>query len=250
MVRLMKKNGFRLISIVIIAIGFQITSSAAESSKMELIVVSADRQGFKERYSVRPYIPFGTNYYDPHTGWAPKIWRQFEAEKVREHFIVMEKLGVNCARVFLTAGSFQPAVKTIDEQALKKLDALVKIARETGIRLILTGPAHWEGTPSYWMPDRFSGEEALRALEHFWDVVGQRYRGEPAIFAWDLLNEPHLPWFNKEWQDHWDNWLKNTYGNENSLKAAWGEEFNKSDKWGEVAVPEDKSKAGNPRLPD
>ena len=246
----MKKNGFRLISIVIIAIGFQITSSAAESSKMELIVVSADRQGFKERYSVRPYIPFGTNYYDPHTGWAPKIWRQFDAEKVREHFIVMEKLGVNCARVFLTAGSFQPEVKTIDEQALKKLDALVKIARQTGIRLILTGPDHWEGSPSYWMPDRFSGEEALRALEHFWDVVGQRYRGEPAIFAWDLLNEPHMPWFNKEWQSRWNAWLQENYGNEAVLKADWGNMLTKSDKWGEISAPEDKPDAGNLRLYD
>lgn len=183
------------LALMVTAIAFSMVSSAAEHSKMELIVIAPDGRGFAERDSGRPYIVFGTNYYDPHTGWAPKIWRQFDTEKVREHFGLMSKIGVNCARVFLTAGSFQPNAETIDEQSLKKLDTLIKIARETGVRLLLTGPDHWEGQPSYWKPDRFAGEAALQALERFWDVVGRRYRGEPPIFAWDLLNEPHLPWF-------------------------------------------------------
>lgn len=250
MVRIIKEQILILITFVIIATGIHITEVTADSSNMELIVVSAGGQGFAERDSGRSYIPFGTNYYDPHTGWAPKIWRQFDADKVREHFVVMKKLGVNCARVFLTAGSFQPEAKTIDERALKKLDTLIEIARQTGIRLILTGPDHWEGSPSYWRPDRFAGEGALQALDYFWQVIGQRYRGEPAIFAWDLLNEPHLPWFVKEWQERWNGWLKKAYENENSLKTAWEEEFNESDKWGEVAIPDDKSNAGNPRLRD
>ena len=75
---------------------------------MRLIVVTSDGRGFVERDSGRPYIPFGTNYYDPHTGWAPKLWRRFDPEKVREHFRVMGAMGVNCARVFLTTASFQP----------------------------------------------------------------------------------------------------------------------------------------------
>jgi len=238
------------VAMVVISFLFQMTGGAAEPSKMELIVVTSDGKGFAERDSGRSYIPFGTNYYDPHTGWAPKIWRQFDAEKVREHFQLMSKIGINCARVFLTAGSFQPDAKTVDEQSLKKLDTLVKIARETGIRLILTGPDHWEGSPSYWRPDRFAGEEALRALEHFWEVLGQRYRDEPAIFAWDLLNEPHLPWFVKGWDIRWNAWLEKTYRNRDSLKIAWGEELTEKDRWGEVAMPENRDEAGNPRLRD
>lgn len=238
------------VAMIVITIGFGMTSSAAARSKMQLIVVSADGEGFAERDSGRPYIPFGTNYYDPHTGWAPKIWRKYDAEKVREHFRLMSKIGVNCARVFLTAASFQPKAETIDEQSLKKLDTLIKIARETDIRLILTGPDHWEGSPSYWRPDRFAGEEALRALEHFWEVLGKRYRGEPAIFAWDLLNEPHLPWFLKGWDVRWNAWLEKKYGNFGSLKAAWGDELTDTAQWGKVAVPDDRDDAGNPRLRD
>jgi len=232
------------------AIGFSVISSAAEPSKMQLIITKAAGHGFVERDSGRTYIVFGTNYYDPHTGWAPKIWRQFDAEKVRQHFQVMSKLGVNCARVFLTAGNFQPNAETVEEQALEKLDTLIEIARIAGIRLLLTGPDHWEGQPSYWKPDRFAGQAALQALERFWDVMGRRYRGEPAIFAWDLLNEPHLPWFVEQWRPQWNAWLQKTYGNWESLKASWGDELSEEERWGEVAVAKNQPDPANPRLRD
>jgi len=224
--------------------------NAAERSQMGLIAVASDGRSFVERGSGRPYIPFGTNYYDPNTGWAPKLWRQFDAERVREHFRVMSEMGVNCARVFLTAGSFQPTAETIDEQALAKLDKMVEIARQTNVRLILTGPDHWEGQSDYWKPDRFAGEAALAALDRFWDVVGRRYQGEPAIFAWDLLNEPHLPWFVEQWSPKWHAWLHGTYSDRKALASAWGDELTDADQWDNVAVPQDRPNTGNPRLRD
>lgn len=224
------------------------SGAAAGDSETELIAVAPCGGGFVERGTKRDYVPFGTNYYDPHTGWAPKLWRQFDPDTVRRHFQVMDKIGVSCARVFLTAGSFQPNADTVEEQALEKLDSLVQIARETGIRLILTGPDHWEGQPAYWKPDRFAGESALGALERFWTVVGRRYRGESAILAWDLLNEPHLPWFAEEWRRTWNSWLEHTYSDWHALKAAWGTELRATDKWGDVAVPEDRPGANSPRL--
>jgi hypothetical protein len=239
-----------LVAAIAAAVLLPVTVAAAERSKMELITVASGGQGFAERGSGRPYIPFGTNYYDPHTGWAPKLWRQFNAEKVNEHFRVMSEIGVNCARVFLTADSFQPAAGTIKEQALAKLDKLVEIARENDVRLILTGPDHWEGQPTYWKPDRFAGEAALLALERFWDVVGRRYKGEAAIFAWDLLNEPHLPWFIEQWRPRWNAWLHRTCGNREALKTTWGDELTEADGWGNVAVPEDRGDIGDSRLHD
>ena len=151
-----------------------LTSAAAWAGPTTgLIAVSPDGTSFVEQSSGRLYVPFGVNYYDPNTGWAPKIWRQFDTGRVTRHFEVMRELGVNCARVFLTAATFQPDVSTIDEQALAKLDTLVRIARQSGIRLILTGPDHWEGSPAYWKPDRFAGEQALKALENFWRTLGK-----------------------------------------------------------------------------
>jgi len=241
---------YLLAPIVFIASGAIASGSGGESGVIESIIVAGDGRGFVERDSGRPFIPFGTNYYDPDTGWAPKIWRRFDAAKVRRHFSVMRELGVNCARVFLTAATFQPNAKTIDKQAMEKLDTLVGIARQSGIRLMLTGPDHWEGVPPYWRPDRFAGEQALEALEHFWAVVARRYRGEPAIFAWDLLNEPHLPWFDERWRGRWNKWLEDTYGTWDGLKSAWGVEITESEQWGKVNVPENHPRTGNPRLRD
>ena len=226
------------------------TGSAVKHQEMELIKVAPDGRDFVELNSGLSYIPFGTNYYDPHTGWAPKLWQQFDAGKVRDHFRVMNELGVNCARVFLTAGSFQPAAEKIEEQALVKLDKLVEIARDSRVRLMLTGPDHWEGVPGYWRPDRFAGQAALQALERFWTVVAQRYHGEPAIFAWDLLNEPHIPWFVEQWRPEWNEWLSTNYGSRQALKDAWGEELSEADKWGNISVPGDRPEPGNPRLRD
>lgn len=221
-----------------------------DAETRNLIVVSPDGKGFVEQSSGVPYVPFGTNYYDPHTGWAPKIWRQFDPNDVARHFQIMSDLGVNCARIFLTAATFQPDVNTIEETALKKLDTLIGIARRSGVRLILTGPDHWEGVPAYWKPDRFAGEQALQALENFWRVLGQRYRGEPAIFAWDLLNEPHLPWFIESWRPAWDNWLQARYKTREALKMAWSGALADQENWGSIAAPKDEAEQGNPRLFD
>lgn len=224
--------------------------SVPTEAKMGLIAISPDGKSFVEQPSGRPFTPFGTNYYDPNTGWAPKIWRQFDRTRVTRHFEIMRDLGVNCARVFFAAATFQPDVNTVDEQALAQLDILVQIAREHGIRLILTGPDHWEGSPAYWKPDRFAGEQALRALDTFWRTVGQRYRGEPAILAWDLLNEPHMPWFTETWRPLWNQWLQAKFGTWDNLKTQWAGAIKDGDAWGNVAVPEDKANKGDPRLLD
>jgi endo-1,4-beta-mannosidase len=247
----MARNLSRIIFTVILISICPFTITKAKSlQSMEFIAVAPDGQGFIEADSGRPYIPFGTNYYDPHTGWAPKLWRRFDAERIRQHFRVMSGLGVNCARVFLTAGSFQQTAEKIEEQALVKLDKLVEIARENGIRLILTGPDQWEGVPDYWKPDRFAGQTALKALENFWTVVAHRYRNKPAIFAWDLLNEPHMPWFVEQWRPKWNVWLQNTYRGQEALKTAWSNELTEADEWENVAVPENRPDSGNPRLRD
>jgi endo-1,4-beta-mannosidase len=224
--------------------------SGQTSTALGLIAVSPDGKSFIEQPAGRAFVPFGVNYYDPNTGWAPKIWRQFDRERVTRHFEVMRGLGVNCARVFLAAATFQPDVNTVDERALAKLDAMVQIAREHGIRLILTGPDHWEGVPAYWKPDRWAGAQSLKALDNFWRTIGRRYRGEPAILAWDLLNEPHIPWFMESWRPAWNQWLQTKYGTWEKLKAAWAGEIKESDSWGNIGVPQDKALKDNPRLLD
>ncbi len=115
--------------------------SSSKTPKMQLIGADPNGKGFIESKSKQPFVPFGTNYYDPNTGWPPKVWQQFDVERVTYEFNIMNKLGVNCARVFLAAATFQPDIGTINPGALSKLDTLIKIAqRESAAHLDRTRP--------------------------------------------------------------------------------------------------------------
>jgi hypothetical protein len=47
--------------------------------------VTADGHGFVTAEG-RPYVPLGINYYRPGTGWAPQVWKQFDADATRRDF--------------------------------------------------------------------------------------------------------------------------------------------------------------------
>src|SRR5262249_11059560 len=65
----------------------------------------AGRYSFKTERG-EPFVPFGVSYYRPGQGWAPQLWKQFDPDATRKDFARMKARGVNCARVFLTYGSF------------------------------------------------------------------------------------------------------------------------------------------------
>ncbi len=187
----------------------------------------------------KPWHPLGCNYHDPLTGWAPKLWRQFDPERVERHFDVMEKLGVNVVRVFLTAESFIPSPPDLETEALEKFDAMLAIARRRGIRVHPTGPDHWEGTPPWRRGDIFTSERALEAQVAFWKAFSRRYRNEPAIFAYDLLNEPHIRWRNPTMEAAWRVWLKKKYPTLEALRQAWGSMVKELKSLEDVEIPPD-----------
>ncbi len=94
---------------------------------------------------------------------------------------------------------------------LERLDQAIALAEEFGIRLILTLANNWPdfgGVPQYlrWFGLKehrrfFSDPRVRRAyreyVEHILTRVntrtGRRYADEPAILAWELMNEPRCP---------------------------------------------------------
>jgi len=212
------------------------------------VTVSADGRGFRTADG-KPFVPWGVNYFRPGTGWAPKVWKQFDAEATRRDFAVMKGLGVNCVRVFLTYGSFFTSPDRLDPEGLAKLDQFLEIAEEAGIYVHPTGPDHWEGIPD-WVPrDRIADERALAALEQFWRILAARYRGRSVLFAYDLLNEPSVPWATPAMRAQWNPWLQTRYAGVEALATAW--DVPAADlRWGEVEPPADKEPADSKRLLD
>ena len=89
------------------------------------------------------------NYYRPGTGWAPQVWKQFDAEATRKDFARMKELGINCVRVFLTYHSFYTDPGVLKKEGLEKFDQFLGLAEQAGIYVHPTGPDHWEGPPNW-----------------------------------------------------------------------------------------------------
>jgi hypothetical protein len=168
----------------------------------------------------KPFVPMGVTYYRPGTGWAPQVWKQFDADATRRDFARMRELGVNCVRVFLTFGSFYRKPGELDTAGLAKFDEFLAIAEAAGIYVHPTGPDHWEGMPD-WGPVGIEDERTLAALEGFWKLFAARYRGRSVVFAYDLKNEPEVGW-NGRMEPAWNTWLVKRYGGAEAMTKAWG----------------------------
>ena len=212
------------------------------------ISVSPDGRGFVTAEG-KPFVPLGVNYFRPGSGWAPKVWKQFDAGATRRDFALMKDLGVNCVRVFLSYGSFFTSPDRLDPEGLAKLDQFLQIAEEAGIYVHPTGPDHWEGIPD-WVPrDRIADSQMLEALERFWQLLAERYRGRPVLFAYDLLNEPAVPWNTPAMRAQWNPWLQAQYADAKSLAQTWNV-LPGEIRWGEVEPPSDREPPGSRRLLD
>ncbi|MGC9036985.1 MAG: cellulase family glycosylhydrolase, partial [Verrucomicrobiia bacterium] len=177
---------------------------------LKKIVVSKDGSRL-ETSDGKPFVPWGINYFRPEMGWAPKIWRMFDPETTRMDFQRIKKMGGNCVRVFLTYNEFLTLPDKVNESGLKKLDEFLKIAEETGIYVHPTGPDHWEGLPDWARGDRICDDKVLRALELFWQTIAERYKGRNVLFAYDLLNEPSVPWNSPQLILKWKDWISIKY---------------------------------------
>jgi hypothetical protein len=164
----------------------------------ELVRVSADGWGFAEGTGHRPFVPWGCNYYDPFTGWAPRLWEQFDPGRVTDHFAQMQSIGVNTVRVFTTLMAALETAEKLNTAGLEKITRMLAIAESHGIHVILSGPGTWEGSPSWWHApsplDCFVKPDLLKAQAFAWKGLASALAGHPGLFSWELYNEPCVPW--------------------------------------------------------
>jgi hypothetical protein len=210
--------------------------------------LAPDGRGFATAAGT-PFVPFGVNYYRPGTGWAPQVWKQFDPAATRADFARMRELGVTCVRVFLSFGSFYAEPGRLTPEGLEKFDTFLDLAEAAGLYVHPTGPDHWEGLPDWARADRYAAEPVLAALESFWRLFAARHRGRSAIFAYDLLNEPEVPWDTPALRAKWNAWLEQTYRTPDALAARWRQPVADL-AFGRIAPPERQDAPGDPRLLD
>ncbi len=163
----------------------------------------------------------GINYWPRRK--AMYWWRDFDAGEVREEFAVIKSIGMNVVRFFLLWDDFQPTPDAVDPAALKNLVTVADIAAEIGLgidltfftghmsgpnwspRWLLGGKLPFEGG-NEWIRDivsdgkpvnqgyrnMFHNEMALNAERLLLRTVVSALKDHPAIWMWNLGNEPDL----------------------------------------------------------
>ena len=163
------------------------------AAEMPWIGVADDKQGFALVPSGRPFVPWGVNYDHDRDGRLLEDYWSAEWPAVEAHFQQIKDLGANVVRVHLQLGKFMRAADEPDEQALATLDKLVKLAERLGLYLDLTGLGcyHKHDVPAWY--DRLDETGRWEVQANFWKAVAGRVASSPAIFFYDLMNEPVVP---------------------------------------------------------
>jgi YHS domain-containing protein len=159
---------------------------------MERVRVSDDRAGFVTE-SGRPFTPWGFNYDHDEAGRLLEDYWEAEWPKVEEDFREMKALGANVVRIHLQLGKFMETAERPREAPLARLGALLALAERTDLYLDLTGLGcyHKADVPPWY--DALGEKERWEVQARFWEAVAGRCAGSPAVFCYDLMNEPVVP---------------------------------------------------------
>lgn len=175
---------------------------AVAADEMQLIRVSDDQKTFVFEKSGKPFTPHGFNYdHDAGGRLIEDYWHE-EWPTIVEDFREMKSLGANVVRIHLQLGKFMQSADKPDEESLKQLERLVKLAEQTGLYLDLTGLGcyHKQDVPPWY--DQLAEKDRWEVQAKFWEAVAARCAQSPAIFCYDLMNEPTVPGGTKK-RDDW-----------------------------------------------
>lgn len=164
------------------------------------IKIAADKRGFVLEPGGKPFRVHGFNYDRDDAGRLLEDYWQQEWQTVAEDFAEMKGLGANVVRVHLQFGKFMETADKPREESLVQLQKLVALAESTKLYLDVTGLGcyHKADVPAWY--DELSETDRWNAQANFWRAIAKVCKDSPAIFCYDLMNEPVSPaGGGKEW---------------------------------------------------
>jgi hypothetical protein len=174
---------------------------ASAPHSLDWVGVSADGRSFRLEAAGKQFVAWGFNYdHDEDARLIEDYWERQWA-KVEEDFREMKALGANVVRVHLQVGKFMDGPSRPNEQALKQLARLVALAERTQLYLDVTGLGcyHRKDVPAWYDALAEAGRWEVQA--RFWEAVAGACARSPAVFCYDLMNEPILPGAKKKETD-------------------------------------------------
>lgn len=177
----------KIITLLTILLPAALPTAAAE---MELVKVSNESNGFVLAESEKPFVPWGFNYDHESDGKLIEDYWVDQWPIVESAFREMKGLGANVVRIHLQFGTFMESPTKPRQSSLEQLGRVVKLAEQTGLYLDVTGLGCYSkpDVPPWY--DKLSEQERWQAQTVFWEAVAKTCVKSPAIFCYDLMNEP------------------------------------------------------------
>lgn len=167
-------------------------NTPAAESKLEFIRLGKDGTHFVRAISGTPFVVWGVNYDRDRSGRLIEDYWDEEWPTVVEDFKEIKALGANVVRVHLQVARFIETPERPNKVALRQLARLVALAESTGLYLDITGLGcyHKKDVPEWYNTMGETERWGVQAL--FWEAVAKTCAKSPAVFCYDLMNEPIL----------------------------------------------------------
>lgn len=176
-------------------------------SGVDFIRVSPDGHRFVHSGSGAEFRPWGFNYDHDAANRLLETYWQKEWSAVVGDFEEMKQLGANTVRVHLQVSRFMKSARQTNRQSLAQLGRLLTLAEKTGLYLDITGLGCYDrdDVPPWY--DKLDEQQRWDVQARFWEAVAETCRNSPAVFCYDLMNEPVL----SEDKQHHD-WTPGAFG--------------------------------------
>jgi hypothetical protein len=157
---------------------------------LERVLISKDGRHFGFSGSNAEFRPWGFNYdHDASNRLLEDYWKQ-EWDAVTGDFEEMKALGANTVRIHLQTSQFMKSAQEANQESLEQLGRLVALAERTRLYLDITGLGCYkkEDVPQ-WYND-LNEQQRWKVQARFWEAIARVCSQSPAIFCYDLMNEP------------------------------------------------------------
>jgi hypothetical protein len=160
---------------------------------MPWVTLSKDKKTFVLDPMGKAFVPWGFNYDHDDQGRLLEDYWDEEWAAVEKAFADMRKLGANVVRVHIQFGKFMEAADRPNQKSLDRLGKLLELAEKERLYLDLTGLGcyHKKDVPDWY--DKLPEKDRWDVQARFWEAVSGRCAKSPAVFCYDLMNEPVVP---------------------------------------------------------
>lgn len=161
-------------------------SERVSASDLPQVMLSLDGSHFVQEGSGGAWTPWGHNYAS-----VDILERMRESpEQVARDFEEMRDSGTTVVRIHPEMPKLLTAAGQANQAELQRLKQLIDIAEEAGVYLQITGLACYKISDRMDWYDAMDQEARWATQAFFWETVAMVCADSPAVFAYDLINEP------------------------------------------------------------